>query len=82
MLNIENEARQTLDIATDLSRALTIAECPVYFSVFFPVDSQAEDRPRRRNAIMPIPFESLLPYGIIIVVCAIPNETSPHGKPR
>lgn len=44
-LSIKNEARQTRYIATNLSRALTIAECPVNFSVSFSVDSQAEDRP-------------------------------------
>ncbi|KAL7970368.1 hypothetical protein HDV63DRAFT_38647 [Trichoderma sp. SZMC 28014] len=43
-LSIKNEARQTRDIATNLSRALTIAECP------------------------PVPFETLLPYGIMIVM--------------
>ncbi|KAL7924886.1 hypothetical protein ACQKWADRAFT_286257, partial [Trichoderma austrokoningii] len=68
-LTVQNEARQTRDIATNSSRALTIAGCAQsIFRFFSSVDSQAEDRPRRRDSIMPVPFETLLPYGIMIVM--------------
>lgn len=31
---------------------------------------------------MPVPFETLLPYGIMIIVRTIPGEIAPQENPR